>query len=505
MSEIRSKVRRYIALNTLLLPLLDILAFVSSILVVRFLGVERYATVVILTGFTSSLTLFMNLGFPSTVTKLWVEFDNPNIRNGLISLCILMQLIIALIVFGMLVIYPELPKRFLGSDFMNALPPWGIICIIISIILSVIFNALLNAELNNKVTIGSSLFKQILWSSWLICASLIKSSTLIMITGLLLIQFISSILLVIGSMEHISIKVFFKLKFVLNRWFLRKFIPYFFTATVVVLFRYVVSLPFIVLILNKNNMINELVVFAIIMKIIDVVNNAISIPINKITTVLFATSFKNKDKKLFDSTYNFVQKYQIIAYMFAFSFLLYFVNGFIVDVYGIEVNKYYFAMFFFVAMFSTIIGVSNNITQIYEHYSITICSSILSYIATLFIYSTFIKPYGIYAVFFANVINYSLFSGVSQIFIHKRYPDLKFPWKMLLVFSVSLMFSAILTHFIANYIVASVIGLLSFSCIVFMFYKPDKQDREILREVLPHRVSNTVFRLLDLKFGKWTA
>jgi hypothetical protein len=75
---LKEKAKNFVLINMVSKPVLMLLGLLSSIFVVRRLGPDQYASIVILQALKGTISMLMGLGLSATLTKLWVKYDNPN-------------------------------------------------------------------------------------------------------------------------------------------------------------------------------------------------------------------------------------------------------------------------------------------------------------------------------------------------------------------------------------------------------------------------------------------
>ncbi|MCT7492524.1 lipopolysaccharide biosynthesis protein [Aliarcobacter cryaerophilus] len=491
---LKTKAIKFIKFNILLQPVLMLLGLLSSIFVIRQLGTEIYANVVLLGGITSTVGLLLSFGVLSTVTKLSVEYEDKNIRQAIVFITLFFQMVLILLFTIGLWIFPELFKNILG-DFSNNISLFGFAIIIISTILSTVSSSLLIAELDNKITYLSSFFNALLNPIWLIYTSFSDFGLSSILYGLIIINLISSLILFIGSLKYIG-KLNLKNINVMNYDLLKKYFKFLGTISFVRIYVYLASLPFLSLVLNYFKLYDELAYLAVILKIVTIIQNIYGIPINKVSGVMFSTAFKDKNYEMMNKLYNLILKYNAFLYSLAFAGLFYFLKDFIEFVYLIKMDVIVLNLFVINILLSAILGVSNFITTLNEHYKIVFITSITSIIVFQIILWTYVSYYGLYAIALAMILNTLIYSGVGMIYVAKKYKMIHIPFDFLRVLVVAMLVTLSCGYFVENYILSLIFNVILFLVVFYFLYKVKDDEKKLLKDFIP----NKIYKFLPLKY-----
>lgn len=480
---LKTKAIRFIKLNILLQPLLMIIGLLSSIFVIRELGTQIYANVVLLGAISSTISFLLSFGLMSTVTKLSIEFEDKNIRQAILYLTLIIQIFLIIFFISGIYFFPSFFQYILGG-FSNNISSFGFVFIIASSVLSILSGSLLTAELDNKITYISSFFNSLIVPLWLIVSSFYSFDLSSILYGIIFINFCASSILFIGSLKYIGS---FNIQniFYINKVILKKYFNFLGTISFVRVYVYFASLPFLSLVLNYFNLYNELAYLAVILRIIGIISNVYGIPINKVSGVLFSNAFNEKNYFLMNKLYNLILKYNTFFYSLAFVGLFYFLNGFIEVVYLIKVDTLLLNLFILNILLSAILGVSNFITIFNEHYNIVFITSIISIIVFQYILWFFINDFGLYSIAFAMLLNTLIYSGIGMVYVAKRYSMIKIPLKFLGVVCFSSIIVICAGYVIDNYIVSLLINVILFLALFYICYKPSELDKKVLKEFLP--------------------
>lgn len=491
---VKTKAIKFIKLNILLQPVLMFLGLISSIFVIRQLGTEIYANIVLLGGITSSIGLLLSFGVLSTVTKLSVEYEDKNIRQAIVFITLFFQMVLILLFTIGLWLFPKLFANILG-DFSNNISLFGFAIIIISTILSTVSSSLLIAELDNKITYLSSFFNALLNPIWLIYTSFSGFGLSNILYGLIVINLISSLILFIGSLKHIG-KFNLKNINVMSHDLLKKYFKFLGTISFVRIYVYLASLPFLSLVLNYYKLYDELAYLAVILKIVTIIQNIYGIPINKVSGVMFSTAFKDKNYEMMNKLYNLILKYNAFLYSLAFVGLFYFLKDFIELVYLMNINILILNLLLFNMIIGPILGVSNFITQLNNHYFITIVSSLVAIVVFQLILWVYIFDYGLYAIALAMILNTLIYSGIGMIYVAKKYKMIHVPFDFLRVLVVAMLVTLSCGYFVENYILSLIFNVILFLVVFYFLYKVKDDEKKLLKDFIP----NKIYKFLPLKY-----
>lgn len=483
---LKTKVIKFIRLNVLLQPLLMILGLLSSIFVIRQLGTEIYANIVLLSSVTSTIGLLLSFGVLSTVTKLTVEFEDKNIRQSIVFITLIFQSFLIVLFTVGLVYFPDLFENILG-DFSNNISFYGFVLIIFSTIISTISGSLLIAELDNKITYISSFFTTLLTPIWLIYSSFSMFSLSTILYGLIFINLISSLILFMGSLKYIG-KFNLKNIFLINKNLLEKYFKFLGTISFVKIYVYLSSLAFLSLVLNYYNLYEEIAYLAVILKIIGIIGDVYGIPTNKIFGVLFIKAFKNKDYSMMNKVYNLLLKYNLFFYTLAFTGLFYFLKSFISFVYLINVDFIVLNLFVLNILLSASLGVSNFITTFNEHYKIVFITSIASIIVFQIFLWLYVTEYGLYTIAIAMILNTLIYSGTGAIYVSQKYKMIKIPIDFIKSIIICMIITLFIGYFIANYILSLLFNVIFFLLLFYYIYKIKEEEKILLKDFLPTKV-----------------
>lgn len=491
---LKAKAIKFVKLNILLQPLLMLLGLMSSIFVIRQLGTEIYANVVLLGGITSTIGLLLSFGVLSTVTKLSVEYEDKNIRQAIVFVTLIFQVILIVLFSVGLFYFPDLFKNILG-EFSNNISFYGFVIIIVSTILSTVSSSLLIAELDNKVTYLSSFFNALVTPIWLIYTSFVAFDLSMILYGLILINLISSLILFMGSLKHVG-------KFSINNFktidnaLLKKYFKFLGTISFVRIYVYLASLPFLSLVLNYFKLYDELAYLAVILKIMTIVQNIYGIPINKVSGVMFSTAFKDKNYEMMNKLYNLILKYNAFLYSVAFVGLFYFLSGFIEFVYLMKVDTIILNLFLINIFLSATLGVSNFITTLNEHYKTVFITSILSIIVFQSILWLYVLEYSLYAIAIAMILNTLIYSGIGMIYVEKKYEMIHIPFDFLGVLVIAMIVTLCVGYFVENYIFSLIFNVVLFLSLFYFMYDVKDDERKLLKDFIP----NKIYRFLPRKY-----
>lgn len=491
---LKAKAIKFIKLNILLQPLLMLLGLLSSIFVIRQLGTEIYANVVLLGGIISTIGLLLSFGVLSTVTKLSVEYEDKNVRQAIVFITLFFQIVLILLFTIGLWIFPELFKNILG-EFSKNISFYGFAIIILSTILSTVSGSLLIAELDNKITYFSSFFSALLSPLWLIYGSFSIFDLSVILYGLIVINLISSLIVFVGSLKHIGK---FNLKNIntINNDLLKKYFKFLGTISFVRIYVYLASLPFLSLVLNYYKLYDELAYLAVILKIMMMVQSVYGIPINKVSGVMFSTAFKDKNYEMMNKLYNLILKYNAFLYSLAFVGLFYFLKDFIEFVYLMNVDTIILNLFVINILLSATLGVSNFITTLNEHYKMVFMTSILSIIVFQLFLWVYVIDYGLYAISIAMILNTLIYSGIGVIYVSKKYEMIHIPFDFIRVLIISMIVTLGIGYFIENYILSLVFNVVLFLVLFYLLYKVKEEEKKLLKDFIPHKI----YRFLPSKY-----
>jgi O-antigen/teichoic acid export membrane protein len=483
---LKQKAIKFIKLNILFQPIIMLLGLLSSIFVIRELGTIIYANIVLLNGILSSIVFLLTLGIVSTITKLWIEFEDNNERQAIILFTIIIQIFLVFLFSIIFYFNTNLLDTILGN-FSNKIPTISFIIIIISIIISTISSSLLTAELDNKVTFKALFFTSIVTPIWLINVAYYKIGIEDILMGIVIINFTRSIILLIGSMKYIK-NINLKNIIYLEKIIIKKYMKFYTMISFARLRIYLSSLAFLSIILNYFNMLNELAYLAIIFKITSIVANIYGIPINNVTGVMFINAFKRKDDNMMNKIYGLIIKYNTLMYSLAFVGLFYFLSEFILLVYQVNIDKYILNIFLLNMLIAPIIGVSNHITSFNEHYKVVYVSSFLSIIIFQFILWNFLEEYGLILIAYGLLMNTFIYAGIGLIYVSLKYKNIKIPFYFLKIVLISILLSLLVGYFISNYIVALLVSVILFIGTFYLFYKITDEEKKLLYEFLPKKL-----------------
>lgn len=471
-----------------------LLGLLSSIFVIRKLGTDIYANVILLGGITSTIGLLLNFGVLSTVTKLSVEYEDKSTRQSIVFITLLFQTVLIILFSSGLFYFPDWFKSILGQ-FSNNISFYGFTTIIVSNILSTISGSLLIAELDNRVTYISSFFNALVSPIWLIYTSFNIFELSVIIYGLIFINLISSLILFIGSLKYtgkFSIKSFK----IINNSLLKKYFKFLGTISFVRIYLYLASLPFLSLVLNYFELYDELAYLAVILKIMTIIQNIYGIPINKVSGVMFSTAFKDKNYEMMNKLYNMIFKYNVFLYSVSFIGLFYFLDDFIKFVYLINVDVIVLNLFVINILLTASLGVSNFITTLNEHYKIVFITSILSIIVFQYLLWVYIPEYGLYAIAIAMILNNLIYSGIGMIYVAKKYKMIHIPFDFIRVLLISILLTLFIGYFIENYIFSLVFNVVLFLILFYLLYNVKDDEKKLLKDFIP----NKIYRFLPSKY-----
>lgn len=381
------------------------------------------------------------------------------------------------------------------GDFSNNISIFGFAIIIISTILSTISSSLLIAELDNKITYASSFFNALLSPVWLIYTSFSGFGLSTILYGLIVINLISSLILFIGSLKHIG-KLNLKNINTRNHKLLKKYFKFLGTISFVRIYVYLASLPFLSLVLNYFKLYDELAYLAIILKIITIIQNVYGIPINKVSGVMFSTAFKDKNYEMMNKLYNLILKYNAFLYSLAFVGLFYFLKDFIELVYLMNINILVLNLLLFNMITGPVLGVSNFITQLNNHYFITIVSSLVAIVVFQLILWVYVSDYGLYAIAIAMILNTLIYSGIGMIYVSRKYEMIHIPFDFLKVLVIAMTITLTVGYFIENYILSLIFNVVLFLVLFYLLYKVKEEEKKLLKDFIPHKI----YRFLPSKY-----
>ncbi len=485
---LRTKVIKFIKLNILLQPILMLLGLFSSIFVIRKLGTEVYANIVLLGGISSTISFLLSIGIISTVTKLSIEFKNTGIRQAIIFITLLFQTILIIIFILGLYLFPEMFKNLIG-DFLNNISFLAFLLIILSTILSTVSSSLLIAELDTKVTYISSFFSTLLSPIWLIYTSFNEFSLSTILYGLIIINFVASLILFIGSLKYIGSFELNNLKYI-NSFLMKKYFKFLGTISFVRVYVFLASLPFLSLVLNYYKLYDELAYLAVILKISSIIGNIYGIPINKVSGVMFINAFKENNYELMNKVYNLILKYNTLLYAMAVVGLSYFLTDFIKIVYLINIDSLVVNLFILNIFLSATLGVSNFITTLNEHYKIVFITSSFAIVVFQSILWFFLLDFGLYAIAIAMIVNTLIYSGFGVIYVVKEYESIKIPYYFIKVVIISVLITLSLGYFIENYILSLVFNVSLFLICFYVLYEVKNDEKVLLKKFLPSKIYN---------------
>jgi len=227
-------------------------------------------------------------------------------------------------------------------------------------------------------------------------------------------------------------------------------------------------------------MITELAYLAIVFKVVGSLQGIIGIPINKLTGVLFANAFKRNDEVMMNKIYNYVTRYYLFSYGLLLCTLFFSGNYLISSIYHIETIKYAFPFYLLYIFTITITSTDNWLTSINEHYKVVLFQNIITIPIMIFIYSNYVKIYGIIAIISAIFSGYMIYNIISMLYTKVNYKKINYPVKFLFAVLISLLFSLTIASINNNIILSSSLPFISYLVFFFYLYRIDEIDKEAI-------------------------
>jgi len=423
--------------NTVTIPVIYLISFVSSIFVARFLGPDKFSIFGIVNSILNSLMVYIDFGLVTGIIKFLpeVRVGQKDLEKGILTFIVVVKAALSALVVILINVFSDFFAGIfkLGSDSKLFLAFVSVL-LLLSIVED-ISNTILISEFKHKINrliyISSSIFLPLL-------------NILVVVLGygvgaLLLVMVIVGIYKTILSVYYSNLWTKINLKvlkgFVVNNFtLLKRYFKFCFSGYAIRFARYLWDISFMVLLaisLGYSDTIPFLMIGYMLVQKITVLLYA---PFDKMIPSIISRVSLDKTIKELDKYYDAINKYIIFVYL-PIGILLYTIlPKVIVMFYGVEYsNSILFAQFFLIIFFlSTFASLGNTILFQYEKYKLIYRS--LFWGLLLFLLIPVLNP-----VFF-SVIPVIVIIGISKntfhistaIQMHRIFKDVKYPVSFLL-------------------------------------------------------------------------
>lgn len=480
---ITTKALRFVKLNIIMQPLLLVLGIASSIIAVRMLGSNIYAHIVLLNGFMGTIGFLLSLGTLATITKMWIDSEDPIAKQAIVVISFLIQIVLILLFVGTISVFPEILNAVLG-DFKDFISTFDITLILISTVLSLIGTPILTAELENKILLGSSFFNTISNAIWIIVVSFLSIDLHYIIDIIILINFFTSLIIFIGASQYFGKFQIKKCFLQINQVLVIRYMKFFTAISFVRLLVYTVSLPFLSLVLNHFSMYTELVSLSIIYKVLNMVSTVYNIPITGVGGVLFLKAFKNNNLDFANKIYQVIVKYLTFFYALTVIAFMFSLHDLLQLVYKVTIDPLIVNIFLFNMLFTGIFIPSNWIITSKESYKVIYISSIVSTTIFQMILWLYVKDYGLSAIAWATLGNSILYGGIGLAFVLSQHHEISFPKSFFRTVFIAISAGAIIGYGINFHIAATIIAISIFIGITVVFIQFSQNEKDLIFKVL---------------------
>ena len=193
----KNKLKKFILYRVIFFPIQFGLGFLSSVLVIRKLGRDVYATIAVVNSFIGVVSALSGAGVMPTVTKFWIEADTPSKKANVIIFSIFYQTILITLVVLILLFVPGFTKFLVGKEIYSLFSGKIIIAILASIIIGTISTGILTALLDNKWQIMNSMLVTVVLPLWYLVVVHYSLPKSILVSGIVYLKFIFSFILVL--------------------------------------------------------------------------------------------------------------------------------------------------------------------------------------------------------------------------------------------------------------------------------------------------------------------
>jgi O-antigen/teichoic acid export membrane protein len=487
MDNNRKSLFKNISSNYILLALLSIISFLSSIIFSRVLSPENYGLYTYLIWLTSTLSVFTGLGLSGTIAKFFPEYYHNyrfNQANKFIKSIIIIQMVTVIIAIFILLI----TLSFWIDEIIDVRRNDLNILIVISII-TILPNSLLALLISTFQALQrfDVLFKI---KGFFQVISFILNTILIIIYNdflySLIIIFISAIaqtLLLTFSFQSI-LKKQKKEHSILSEALIPKnrILNYAKYMYINVLWQQVVFNKSEIFFLGIYSTASEIAIYGIAFGLVNIMMLSLS-PLMTVLNNFFSSMVAKKEIAFLEKIINKVTHYFIIFLMFTFIYVLAFSKE-IVDL--IYTNQYSEVVLVFLIMFSgysfvQIVSVAGSLPFLMEKQKIIVKIGILIGLLNLFLDFILIPRFGAIGASLANTSS-QLLSSLIVFFYIKRLIFIKIRIKNLFPLIFISFFSGVLIiiYFKSFSIKFLIIVIYSFLYIIYLYFKENINLRQLI-------------------------
>jgi len=484
---LKRKVRRFILFNLGFTPITLLLGLLSSVFVVRLLGLEQFAVVVLVSSLNSLVTKIVGFGIPSAVTRFWIEKEDEITRRTLLAWALLIQSFLALIVLGFILAVPGALPRLLGEQFVDSLPAWGVVGITVAASIRALVTSLLIAELDNKLTHSAGIGGQVLRAAWLIFVSINQVSLEAITAGLIALELAISIILFCSSLKYLPPATFSPLRFRNSQLSFKRFISYSIGCGFLTIYRFLTSIGFITIAFSSFGLLAEAGKLAVIYKVLSVILNVISLPVSKVSGVLFAVAVRDENTALFTKIFHALFRYHVFSFSLVGSGLLFLGSELISVIYDSPVGVLTFNLYFVMLAVSTTILVVVLVAQTLEAIPQMIGIGVGSIVSVVLLYPMLVSSLSLFTPLVINsliflVVWISLL-GTARLSL----PGYLKHQRFLIYNGLALGLGVLLGWSLKNPYLSAMSSTAVFTIVLCLLYPLDKIDREAIESLLPSR------------------
>ncbi|MGE5328529.1 MAG: lipopolysaccharide biosynthesis protein [Deltaproteobacteria bacterium] len=461
--------------NTVTIPVIYLISFVSSIFVARFLGPDKFSIFGIVNSILNSLMIYIDFGLVTGIIKFLPEAreGQNGLEEGILTLIVAAKAGLSILAAALINVFSDFFAGIfnLGSDSKLFLAFVSIL-LLLSIIED-ISNTILISEFKHKTSrliyISSSILLPLLNILVVVLGCGVRALLLVMI----IVGAYKAVLSVYYSNLWTKIN-FQQLKdFTANNFtLLKRYFEFCLSGYVIRFARYLWDISFMVLLavlLGYNSAIPFLMIGYILVQKITTLLYA---PFDKMIPSIISRAALDKTTEELNKYYDAVNKYIIIVYL-PIGFLLYTIfPQIIVMFYGAEYQSsvIYAQIFLIIFFLSTLASLGNTILFQYEKYKLIYISLFISLLILLLVPISKYVFFSIVPIVIIIGISKNLFHIFTCIQMHRIFKDVKYPTGFLLkVLSCSLPQMMLFVLF-NNFFTQNILGLLLYGLGYFMVF-----------------------------------
>ncbi|WP_209327701.1 oligosaccharide flippase family protein [Pseudoalteromonas sp. PA2MD11] len=461
----------FLRYNLLLQPITMIVGLVGSILAIRLVGAEYYASVVTFYTTFSLLLFLFSLGANPTLIKYLNSNKIALDGETLIVFVFVVQLLLALIVVSSVLLF--ISNSSLLGAYSERNTEFLFYALIPLAILSSISRSYLTAKLENKIYLGSELVRGILLNV-LIAISALMYLDIKLLLYLIFFTYCICEIPVIFCLRKFKLKDGWVKLMKSNPQKLKPVFFYFTNISMVRVSKICFELPFIVLILNLAGLPTYVALISVFYRVIAIMQKVLQLPVDRLLPSLLSSC--DTDIKA-NEVMSYSYKYYCLTTALL-SFLIIPAADFILyDIYSFSTGSEYLVIVVFITSMLLAISPSNAYIQMRMNNSVILKISIFTnLIIAANIYVFHQEPmWLLVSLFSTRLVN----NAVSFVVVNKRFEFDRVRW--LSYFALMSVLFLLITFFSrGHYLLLGSVSLILF----FAVNKLESGEIKFLKRVL---------------------